>query len=289
MFEIFAAVIGAAGAVAAALVARKSGEKKGKILALQEARAEIHKRTEKIQQEKGKLALEKGKIELEVSQNAKAFQEHLCERFGVKVDSIKCVMNVQNSEGDASVNREWRGIKPNPGISISHIPGYFWVGTPGGSIEKGPYLSVDPQFNKNVSLVETERTETRSKFRIEVVGGFDTGDTGLNFDVGVGYRKVVLMTSEEVSSAYRNDDFPLDYFSFDVEWPLDQLDLEVTFPENSGFKIYPGVFFGWTELMHKQELKRTQTGFTKTARGGRYTVPHPLVGLRYVLYWSPPE
>ena len=61
------------------------------------------------------------------------------------------------------------------------------------------------------------------------------------------------------------------------------------FPENSGFVVYPGVFFGYSELSHDRELQRTRPGFVETGNGGRFVIKQPLVGIRYVVYWAAPS
>ena len=101
-------------------------------------------------------------------------------------------------------------------------------------------------------------------------------------------KQAVLMTAEATEKAYGSAPFRHDYLAFDVELPVDELVLEVTF-ERPGFKVYPNVFFGWSEHGHSAELHRTKGGFRPVQNGGLFVVQSPMVGFRYLVFWVCPD
>lgn len=226
----------------------------------------------------GKKKLQ-SQFELQAEANAKSFQDGLVDRFGWKAASCRSFMEVFNTEGDARCTRSWRGVQPNDGISISHMPGMFWTGTPGSSIRKYPEVEVVGEFPKHVSIVKSTEFAQECKYRVEIVGSLTHDDPLLDFDLTVEYEKTVLMTSAEVEKAYASDVFKNDYMAFDVEIPIDEIEIEVAFPPESGFKAFPCVFFGSSELVHNKELQRTSSGFHETGNGGVFVIKHPFVGL----------
>lgn len=260
---VIAAVIGVVGTVGGSTISAIAGARQGRKAARSDA--------ESLSQ-----------------QTAKSFQAQLVERFGFKAEKIASHMTVLDVAGNASVSRRWRGIKVQEGHSVSHVSGEFWVTTPGGTISKLPELTGVDGYRKEVSFVPVSRSDNRCRYRVEIAGSLLPSDPPLDFDLEVQYEHCVLMSRKAVDEAYVNEAFKRDYVAFDVEVPIDSLELKIEFPPGTDVTTYPSVFYGWSEHPHSQELARSKSGFEPLPSGGRFVVREPLVGFRYLIYWTFP-
>lgn len=259
---IIAAVIGAAATVSSAIIQKRKGREEGK-----------------------REAQEKFEEESEAA--ARSLQEELVTRFGWKADAAESSYTA-DSGGGVHVERTWRGVRATEGTTISHIPGAFWVGTPGGRIAEYPVLRKMKEFKKALEL-RVELEEKRCAYRVEIPGSLTAQDPPLDFSIEVKHDKAVLLTRDAVARAYSRDHFPYDYHSLDVDIPVDELTIEVRLPGSLSAKAYPMVFLGRSELEHHGELHRVENGFEPTEDGGRFKVREPLVGFRYAIFWQLPS
>lgn len=224
------------------------------------------------------------------TQSAKSLRSDEAEsRFGWKAETVSSRMRIINEEGDSVVRRCWRNITPSEGVEISHLGGTFWVGTPGGVISSPPELNMPNNFPKNVELNYVRENDQRYRYNVEILGSLTEHDPPLDYDVVVEYEGNVLMDENEIKEAYKDDIFKYDYFVFDVHTPVDELVLEVNFPRTVETNLYPGVFFGDSEIQNDQELQRIRGGFETNSTRARLTVDNPLLGFRYFIYWTPPS
>jgi len=189
-------------------------------------------------------------------------------------------------EGGTKAIRGWKGIRLRQGTVMAQIPGRLWVDTPGGTIKSDPRLVTHTDLGKNISLVIRKKTATECDYAVEITGYLTGDDPSLDYEIEVNYSKVVLMTKNEVQASYASASFKFDYHSFDVEYPIESLDLEVIFPQGFAVTAYGGVFQGRTENLDAQEFQRVQKGFTRNNRGGRFSIKKPAIGFRYFIYWS---
>jgi len=213
----------------------------------------------------------------------------LLEKYGLKADSAASNSEVLDTEGNSRTKRCWKGVKvKDGGMAWSHIHQRIWIGTPGGKIKSGPSLRSHSAFPKDLSLVILKKTDQECEFQLEITGGLTANDPPLDFEISTDLSKAVLMSREEVETAYHNDLFKRDYHSMDVEFPVDSLELSVIFPENFPIQLFAGVFAGRSEVLHDPEYNRVKGGFTTNSRGATFKIDGPLVGFRYFIYWTPP-
>lgn len=65
--------------------------------------------------------------------------------------------------------------------------------------------------------------------------------------------------------------------------------LEVIFPAGVAVTAYAGVFVARTENVYDKEFQRVKAGFKRTKQGGVFDINGPLVGFRYLIYWTLPR
>lgn len=224
-------------------------------------------------------------LEAQVEHGAKTVKGELADRFGWKASRVIVAGKVREN-GDLVVQRCWRGVTPMTGNTIKHIGGKFWIGTPGGSIVAEPRLNVHPGFPKHVELKIESFNTTQCHYRVDVVGSLTEEDPKLDFDIEVTYKRGSLMTRQEAEEAYQSHLFKHDYLAFDIEAPVDDMDLEVEFPSEVPVSLHPFAFFGWSEIENQRELRKISGGFNTDGHRAKLTVGDPLIGLRYAIYWS---
>ena len=229
----------------------------------------------------------RAKLESQAEINSSSLHDQMIDFFGLKIGHLKSAMKISDT-GDCVVTRSFREVEIVQGSSISHIPGKFETLTPGARIISGPEVSIVNGFSKLVDAKITRRTDQRCEFVIDIAGDLDSGDDGLNFDIAIEYSGNVLMDMGSVRSAYANDIFKWDYLFFDVQLPVDNLEIDVSFPEAKKFEMYSIVFFGSSEHIHHNESRRVARGFEATSGRARLMVDKPRIGFRYAVYWKPP-
>lgn len=264
MQTIIAGVIGAAAVIAASIIA-----------AVQAGRAKDAKD-------------DVNELQETIAETSSLREQEYLRRYAFKAASVSDVRTVKDLQGTVEVVRQYQGVKVvDKGISLGYLPGRVWVSP--GTITKEPSLIPPPSFSKAVSLVIQSSESQRCEFTVEIAGGLTEGDTGLDYGFRTTYCRGVVITKEEMDQAYRDDVFKNEYVSFDVDFPLDELELRVEFPEQYKVQCFPAVFLAYSECMHGLELQKTRDGFEAMSTGGaRFKVKEPLLGFRYAIYWIPP-
>ncbi len=229
-------------------------------------------------------------LALAAEETNKSIQEQSLQSFGWKARGATSRLEVVDSAGDSKVNRTWKSIQPNDGFRLTHIPGRYWLGTPGAKVLREPKLYGTENYPKEVSLVTTvSPAGKQGAYRVEIANSLTEDDPPLDFGIEIRYERGVLMNKAEVEKAYAGEVFKRDYHAFDLDFLVDRLTIEVVFPQGLRVRAYPAVFFGRSELANDRELQRVKAGFDSTSRGGRFVIDQPIIGLRYLIYWSPPK
>lgn len=266
---IIGALIGAAGAIVAAVLGvwAKSKAKKA---------TEMSKKADE--------------VERQVEGVSKGLQEESLKRYGFRVNSVLSKAEITDLQGTTKLTRSVREVQiTRPDVMLADIPGMVWVDHPEGKINQFPELVTPTHFPKAVSLEKERCEEKRCEFKVKVTGGLTQGDPPLDYEFQTVYSKGVCMTKEEMDEAYKGDIFKMEYHCYDVDIPMNVLELEVVFPPGYAVEAYAGVLFGKTEYMHNFELQRVQSGFRRELRGAHFRVQDPLLGFRYLIYWVPPS
>jgi hypothetical protein len=207
------------------------------------------------------------------------------ENFGFSAQEAYSHVEIDKA-GNTKAIKGWRGIQLRKGTVMAQIPGRLWIDTPGGKIDGDPRLTKHTELGKNVSLVIRKKTDTECDYSVEITGYLTGDDPPLDYEIVANYSKAVLMTKQAVAAAYASASFKFDYHSFDVEYPIESLSLEVTFEQGVSVQAFGGVFLGRSENQDAVEFQRVQKGFTPQSRGGRFVIRKPNIGYRYFIYWA---
>lgn len=194
-------------------------------------------------------------------------------------------------DGKAVVTRRMEGLQVAEGVTIPHMHGRV-AGDEGRARHvRTDLTSLGDQTGLKHLRLEIIPTTAPSEvlYRVQISGGLSSSDAPLSYEIVSEFDNYILMSKEEVESAYGSDEFKEDYDGFAPQTPTDVLVLEVRFPV--GFpevKTFAGVFFGKSETIHARELARVQPGFVPNERGATFTIANPLVGFPYLIYWTMP-
>jgi hypothetical protein len=166
--------------------------------------------------------------------------------------------------------------------------GQFWT-TVGNTIDQ-PTFNLPLDFGKQLEPRIQAGPPHQCDFRVEILGGLVAKEV-LNYSVGTTIRGGVKMTKEEADACYSLDAFKSEFVSYDVDYPLERLDLSVTFPEGYIVQCYTGVFLAHSECVHTREQLRMKNEGALVQLRNRATlsVSAPLLGFRYAIYWTPLE
>lgn len=99
-------------------------------------------------------------------------------------------------------------------------------------------------------------------------------------------RDALLVRKVDIERKYAADIFPMEYYVTRPQFPVDQLVIELEFPDGHLCECTPVVFLPRSELSMERLADELEKGFVRTARGARLVVPQPLVEFGYGICWS---
>jgi hypothetical protein len=213
--------------------------------------------------------------------------KRLLARYGVQAESVTVKAEI-DSRGMTRYTRMFRGIKVSRDCPIPYLPGSLMISKLGKFQSHFKLLSYTiSNRQKAVSLKPGRRTDNLSEFRIEIEGLLHHSDGELTYEIECRADKMFAMTREEFDEVCKDSEFKHEYLSQELDMVAKELVIEVIFPDGFQTSTHPGVFFGQTEAMHNLELQNVQV--EKTSRGARCSVKDPMIGLSYLIYWTPPS
>jgi hypothetical protein len=206
-------------------------------------------------------------------------------KFSYRMERLCQTMTLLNDQGDCRIEREYRGIHVNPGLTLTQIAGFIRSG-PEGEITKLPTKT----WNSDVgSLVEVHSAATarhEAHFTIDITGGLAEGDPPLSLRINAEMARAHRVRRADIEASYANDKFRAEYFGIDIDLPIDVLELEVRFEPELGLDIFASVFHSDTEDVVTKERQRIRHDLAKQPGSAKLTVEKPKPGYTYVLYWA---
>ena len=265
---VVAAIITAVGSIAVAIIAGIFG-----ILA---------KRSE------ARLKESESNLRGQVSQLSKSFDDQLFERYGFMARRSWAEVTILNLDGDTRLMKGSDGVIVNTNFTLNCIPAHVQFGTPGCKITSGPTLSAF-DFARPLVLRPRLLGDRRALFQVDITGGLTATDDKLSYAWEIALEKAFLISAEEVEKAYRDDSFKHEFYSFEVENPIGELEISVTFPNGYKFKPFAGVFIGKSEFLHATEGDRVRSGLEVHGTKAILRVSRPVVGFMYAIFWTSPS
>ena len=148
----------------------------------------------------------------------------------------------------------------------------------------------------NLSGITTQLSdEGQALLEGEIVINGDLGpdSRAVSFRVRQPYHKGFCMSREEASEAYKGADWQEEYAAVPPpNVPVEEIKAIVNFPpSHHDLKPSPHavVFLGRTEVVHRGETERVKQFFSYEDGVAKLSVPNPIIGLGYVISWTPPR
>jgi hypothetical protein len=210
--------------------------------------------------------------------------------YGYGARSVKSRSLIEDLEGKARITREYYGVEViAESIRLPAFPEEVWVAPPGTIVNKPQLLPglTKANFRKHIGLENEQCEEQVCRFNVEVQGGLTKADGEIDFGFHWTCSKAVCITKEEAAETYTRDIFKKEYHSFDVRFPIDELEIEIEFPKGYNVRTFPGVFLAGSEIWHDVQLQRIKEGIQETDRGARLKIAEPRIGYRYLIFWEP--
>ena len=228
-------------------------------------------------------------LQEQAAKQAKGYEELLRQRFGFQARKIKAELHLENLEGDCVFYRSYHQVSVS-NIILPHIL-HRVVVSEEGSVEGAPFL-LNPNFHKDLSLSVNEagRKPNELSFRLVIQGNLTKDDDPLTYEYSVKVKKGFAMDEEAFyrrTPSREHGEPDGEYFAFDVEYPVEELELIVRFPENYRVKPHVLAFLGHGWIAHYAEHKRIRTHFEYEANQAKILITNPLHGFRYIILWKP--
>lgn len=216
--------------------------------------------------------------------------EAVSESFGARfsISNWKSVLSL-GADGSGSVMRLVTGIKTNVILTDVRVP--YKMRTTQGAL--GPFV-LKPAPGSAVGFHAETFGTARPDFvdaDIVMTGSLTPQSKSVGFEASQAiFAKAFCTTEEEVSVAMAGDRFKYEFFGTTVVLPVDELVVEVEFPDTSyDTRSFPVVFYGEEEFRNLEEEARLQSGaFQFIGKTGRLRVAKPIRGHHYAVAWMPP-
>jgi hypothetical protein len=219
---------------------------------------------------------------------SRELEDRHMKRYGFKARRSTMRLEIIDLDGTCRLMRRVEGIKVNRGHKLESLPGAHLLVNPSSRFIRYPRLNKSGSRVKSPSLVFQKKESNECIFQIKFEGGL----TAKNREAAFGYEskvsRALLMTREEVEEAYKDDLFKKEYYSAEVDTPLDELVVQVQFPRGFDVEPRPGVFSPRGEVLDEIELRRISSGFERNNNTAELLVKDPLVEYTYLIYWLPP-
>lgn len=212
----------------------------------------------------------------------------MSDRYGVVAEELCMKVEIFDLNGTTKITRSWSSLKIILDFPIPYLPGKLNTDKPGHITLPARLTSYNfTDSNKDVQLRDVETDGNTSKFKFEIVGGFYKDDGDLDYTYESEATQMFRMSKEEMEVAYGNSLFPYELMSLTPDIVVNELRIEIIYPSDFVVTPHPGVFYGQTEIMHNQELRKVKFGFNN--QRASYIVKEPLIGLTYFVFWTPPS
>lgn len=219
-------------------------------------------------------------------------------KYGFSAAAVDLVAEV-NDSGDVTATRTTSKVEVAHDIRIDGIPGKMIAdtyGAPGQGIQR-PTFVPPANFPKGVVFKPEASSGTGASgsmvpFTVSVTNGLVDTDPPLTFAVKGHADRAHLMTEAAVMKAYPH--FPFEYISAFVDYPTDLLTIGLTFTGTLRTRVFATVFLGSdgeVACPNGAEIRRVSASFVGNSdgSGGKLSIPSPLIGMAYILYWCPPS
>ena len=214
----------------------------------------------------------------------------VAELFGARfsISNWKIVLSL-GADGSGSVVRSVTGIKTNVILTDVRVP--YKMRTTQGAL--GPFvLKPAPGSPMAFHAVIFGNPKPDSvDADIVLAGSLTPQSKSVGFEASQAILAKAFCTSEEeVVEAMAADRFKYEFFGTSVVLPVDDLVVEVEFPDASfGSRSFPVVFYGEEEFRNLEEEAKLQSGaFQFIGKTGRLRVTNPIRGHHYAVAWMPP-
>lgn len=234
------------------------------------------------------LQREKGEQrEFAVDKALDSVGKNLEARYGLTAERTSLRVEIVDLVGNTQITREWNGVSVSSDFYFPYLPGRVWVDEPGKITSPAKLLEYRlSKSNKKVRLAGVDSDGNQATFKFEIVGGLGSSDGQLDYSYESEVSQMFHMSKEELDQAYKESDFPYEFMAISLDAVVEELELEIVFPDGFLVAPSPAVFYGQSEIMHNRELARVQFSFNN--QHARCLVKEPLLGLSYLVYWTPP-
>jgi hypothetical protein len=142
-------------------------------------------------------------------------------------------------------------------------------------------------------VVQAESPSNQTRAVIRIHGPFTERSGFLGFRLTQKISGGFLPTKEDVEHAYVDSAWVGEVFGSSITVPVDTLRVTVVFPpgfEDSAGAAQPVVFFGETEVVNEEELRRLdrEGTFNISGRATMLIANAPRRGNQYAIAWMPP-
>jgi hypothetical protein len=226
------------------------------------------------------------KSSLEIYSNARRAHLSTRDSYGIYIKRLWTTIEV-DSDGGAKITRRYEGIKSLGSSVTTEIPyRYWWHGS--ARVVSRPSLVVTQPFPRNVTLHIVKESTSGVYCNVGISEGLSSDDPPLSFEVSMSIENLVPLSAGAAKAAFKDDVFPDDYHSADVNVPVSEVVVEAHLPDTVQEKVSlrPVVFLGGTESISSRETERAKEGFWLKNGRGKLTVQSPVVGMKYGVAWK---
>jgi hypothetical protein len=199
---------------------------------------------------------------------------------------------VLSADGSAVVERECIGITATQSMPYVEIP-YNMALSQGTMHTVSLEMLAGSAAEAKAEVIQAKSPPNQTCAVIRIHGPFTERSGFFGFRLTHKISGGFLPTKEEVEHAYAKSAWVAEVFGSSITVPVDILRVTVVFPpdfEDSARAAQPVVFFGETEVVNEEELRRLdrEGEFNISGRSTMFIVRAPRRGNQYAITWMPP-
>lgn len=237
------------------------------------------------------------KIEGAIASSGKGPDSLLSRTAAFTIAKVEKVVSL-DAEGSGTATFRWHGIQPGQEFQNLKVPIKYSVEGPGSSlgsptVRELDHSSLPVRFAQIPQMAVAENDDVMSlTAQVLVNGNFGPESDPVSFEMEIPFTKGHLMTREAVEQTFGDTDWNQEFTASSVIAPTRELYEEVRFPESfrdRKLRVQAVAFVGGTNVVHRSETKRIESGFDLVDDVASLRVDEPVLGLAYAISWMPPR
>lgn len=229
------------------------------------------------------VEMHKERRESSVRQNATASLVTGSAEYRYRADVKIAFARIINADGDVVFEYQVMRMTVPHGILVTSIDAAY---TTSGHFDPATPVQLLYSSRQEMELRSTLPTPQKCEYSLMLSGGLTHDDEPCTFALKHTVYRCFSLDAAVIKERYKADSLRYEYHREVVKFPLNQLRIVVSFPQDLPRQTFANVTFGESEDVAVVERRRIENRLTQTATFATLDVDNPKVGHSYMICWD---